>query len=575
MTTPKSPTLRLLILGGYGVFGARLIELLADEARLHIIVAGRSLAKAETLCARYRGRAQLEPMVLDRDHADVHLPRLQCDVVIDASGPFQDYGADRYRVIRACIARGIHYLDFADAADFVDGVSQFDELARRSEVFVLSGVSSFPVLTAAALDAMAETMTITRVEGGIAPSPYAGIGMNVMRAVAGYAGSPVPLVRNGRVTTAVGLGESRRYTVAVPGKMPLRNLRFSLVDVPDLLILPREQPSIVELWMGAGPVPESLHRILNLLSLARARFKLPSYEPLSPLFYAILNRMRFGEHRGGMYVQATGVREGRPVTRSWHMIAEGDDGPYIPSMAIEIILRKMLDGTIPAIGARPAVHALDLDDYAEAFRGRQITAGFRDQTPARNLYRQILGEAFDALPPSLRAMHDGPVTEWVGTTTIRRGSGPIRGALAALLGFPKSGRNIPTTVIFHRDGLRERWERRFGSKTVSSTQVPGTGRMLHLIMERFGPVTCAVALVLDGNRLYFVPRHWWLFGIPMPRWLLPGGESQESCLDDSMAFDIKIALPILGTLVSYRGVLKPNRDVTKESRHQESKAMLR
>ena len=43
----------------------------------------------------------------------------------------------------------------------------------------------FPVLTAAVLREMAKTMEIVSVEGGIAPSPYAGIGLNVMRAVVG------------------------------------------------------------------------------------------------------------------------------------------------------------------------------------------------------------------------------------------------------------------------------------------------------------------------------------------------------------------------------------------------------
>src|SRR3546814_7192520 len=87
--------------------------------------------------------------------------------------------------------------------------------------------------------------------------------------------------------------------------------------------------------MGAGPVPEILHRILNLLAKARGRLGLPSFEPFSRLFYAVLNRMRFGEHRGGMFVRARGVADGRTVERSWHLLAEGDDGPDIPSMAIE------------------------------------------------------------------------------------------------------------------------------------------------------------------------------------------------------------------------------------------------
>ena len=43
--------MRLLIVGGYGVFGGRLARLLSDEPRLTLIVAGRSLAKAQAFCA--------------------------------------------------------------------------------------------------------------------------------------------------------------------------------------------------------------------------------------------------------------------------------------------------------------------------------------------------------------------------------------------------------------------------------------------------------------------------------------------------------------------------------------------
>ncbi len=44
-----SGRLELLILGGYGTFGGRLAQLLVDEARLTLIIAGRSRAKAQAL----------------------------------------------------------------------------------------------------------------------------------------------------------------------------------------------------------------------------------------------------------------------------------------------------------------------------------------------------------------------------------------------------------------------------------------------------------------------------------------------------------------------------------------------
>ncbi len=313
--------MKILILGGYGVFGGRLAELLSDIDGIELLICGRNLSRAQTFCATYKGKAQVRPLALDRADIASGLEIEAPDLVVDASGPFQAYGTDQYSVITACIAARIDYLDFADAADFVFGVSQFDAKAKAAGVFVLSGVSSFPVLTAAVLREMAKTMDIVSVKGGIAPSPFAGIGLNVMRAVIGYAGSPVKLWRDGRPAHGVGLAESLRFTVAVPGRLLLRNIRFSLVDVPDLQVIPPEHPAMNDIWMGAGPVPKILHRSLNLLAKARATLHLPSLAPLSRLFYMVLNAMRFGEHRGGMFVSATGIAAGKRREQSWHLLA--------------------------------------------------------------------------------------------------------------------------------------------------------------------------------------------------------------------------------------------------------------
>ena len=196
-------SLRVLILGGYGTFGGRLARLLADETRLTLVIAGRSPSQAEAFCAAVPTQANMVPAMFDRDgDADAQLAALAPDVVVDASGPFQTYG-DPYRLVRAAIARGICYLDLADGSDFVSGIAQFDAEAKARGVFVISGVSSFPVLTAAVVRRLARGMTrVGSISGGIAPSPYAGVGLNVIRAIAGYSGKPVTLVRDGRKTVA-------------------------------------------------------------------------------------------------------------------------------------------------------------------------------------------------------------------------------------------------------------------------------------------------------------------------------------------------------------------------------------
>jgi hypothetical protein len=571
--------MKILILGGYGVFGGRLVELLSNLPDIELIVCGRSLAKAQAYCAAYRlanrsankGLASIRPLQLDRKDIAEALNAEHPQVVVDASGPFQGYGDDCYSVIKACIAERVNYLDFADAADFVFGVSRFDEQAKAAGVYVLSGVSSFPVLTAAVLREMAKTMDIIKVEGGIAPSPYAGVGLNVMRAVVGYAGTPVTLQRHGEKTQGIGLAESLRYTVAVPGTIPLKNIHFSLVDVPDLQIIPPEHVTLTDIWMGAGPVPEILHRILNLLAKVRARFKLPSLVPFSRLFYIVLNMMKFGEHRGGMFVHARGIQRGtecgvttgKTMEQSWHLLAEGDDGPYIPSMAIEAIIRKSLQGEQPQAGARSGANALELSDYDSLFEGRKIFTGFRTDestaNPAASPFRHVLGSAFDALPNKVQALHSlTSVSCWSGVADVKRGKGMIAQLICAAIGFPQAASNVPVEVVLEPTADGERWIRNFGGKIFSSLQQRGTKKNEFLLVESFGIFDIGVALVVEGDRLYFVPRRWTCFGIPMPKTLLPAGRSYETETAGQFCFNIEISAPLIGLVVAYEGRLDPS-----------------
>jgi Saccharopine dehydrogenase NADP binding domain len=255
--------MRILIIGGYGIFGGRLIELLDNEPRLTLFVGGRSAAKAASFIASRTGaKARLMTAPFDRDgDLTAQLSTTEPDLVVDASGPFQNYGDRPYRVVEACLHQGANYLDLADGSDFVGGIGAFDRQARDAGLFILSGVSSFPVLTAAAARQLSAGMsTVTAIRGGIAPSPYAVVGENVIRAIASYAGQPVQRRRDGAMSAGYPFTEHLRYTIAPPGHPPLESRSFSLVDVPDLRALALLWPQAKDIWMGAAPVPEMLHR---------------------------------------------------------------------------------------------------------------------------------------------------------------------------------------------------------------------------------------------------------------------------------------------------------------------------
>jgi hypothetical protein len=343
--------------------------------------------------------------------------------------------------------------------------------------------------------------------------------------------------------------------------LPLENRLFSLVDVPDLRALPPLWPGLRSIWVGAAPVPEILHRALIALAwLVRLRL-LRGLAPLAPVFHAVLARLRWGAHRGGMFVEIEGAdAAGRPVKRSWHMLAEGDAGPLIPSMAIAAILSRDLNGSRPVVGARTATGEIELADYDAVFRPYAIRHAVRDESALAQapLYQRVLAGAWDDLPAALRVMHAigaGKVAR--GEADIECGSGLAAGLIAALFGFPSAARAAPTTVTFEAREGGETWTRNFAGRVMRSHQWRGEGRWEGLLCERFGAFTFGLAALTGEGRLRLVVRRWALFGLVLPIALAPRGDAFESESDGRFQFDVTIGAPFIGTIVRYRGWLAP------------------
>ena len=556
--------MNILILGGYGTFGGRLAYLLAEDERLTLFLAGRSIQKAKKFCEVLPSGAQKVPLFFDRNgNVEAQIREIHPNIVIDAMGPFQVYGEDPYRVVKACLAIGVDYMDLADGSDFVKGIRQFDHEAKAKNMYVLSGVSSFPVLTAAVVRKLSHDMNcVNRIRGGIAPSPYAGVGLNVIRAIASYAGKPIPLTRNGSPATGYALTETMRYTICPPGYLPLKNTLFSLVDVPDLKVLPEHWPELDSIWLGAGPVPEVLHRMLiGLAWLVRLRI-LPSLLPFASLFHFVINILRWGEHRGGMFVSVEGTsQDGERIERSWHLLAEGGDGPFIPSMAVQALILRFLAGKKPSAGARPATQELEVSDYEAIFQSRTIYTGQRESiadAASMPLYKRMLGEAWKALPAPLAELHNVVSKEHKaeGMARVETGKNVFARLLAALYGFPHTGEHVPVKVSFHQRDGGELWQRDFAGRKFSTFQSEGRGYADKLLVETFGPVTFWMALVLKQGELHSITRRWSIFGIPLPLAFAPNATVCEYVDGDDFCFYVEVKHRLMGLIVRYEGRLR-------------------
>src|SRR4051812_16872231 len=103
--------MKIVVLGGYGNFGARICRALVARPGIDVIVAGRDLDRATRLATELGLRAQ--PARVDAGAADFseRLRTLGAELVIHTAGPFQQQS---YAVPLAVAAAGAHYIDLAD-----------------------------------------------------------------------------------------------------------------------------------------------------------------------------------------------------------------------------------------------------------------------------------------------------------------------------------------------------------------------------------------------------------------------------------------------------------------------------
>ncbi len=539
---------RVLLLGGYGGFGARLAQRLAAQG-FTVLVAGRRLEAARDFCAGLPGS---RPVRADRagDLGPV-LAAERPDLVIDAAGPFQ---GSSYRVPEACIAAGIPYLDLADARDFVAGIGRLDAAARAAGVAVVAGASSVPALSGAMARDLARGMErVTAVEIAISASARATVGPSVAAAILSGVGRPFRRWWGGRWQDAAGWSGLRRVVIDDGAGRPLRRL-VALVDVPDLEVLPPLLPGAPSVSFRAGPEFTVQTLALWLLGFLVRFGWLRSLLPLARGLRAGQAVMaRAGGDRSGMAVTLRGFAGGRGLERSWMLVARDGCGPEIPTLAAAILAGRM--ASLPP-GARDAAGLLAPADFAPLFAAMAIGQRVveRDVVP---LYARVLGPGFERLPPAVAAIHlVVGVAGAAGAGEVTRGRGPLARLICALMRFPPAGRHaLHVTFEVTGDAKGERWTRDFGGYRFSSR----LGQWRGCLTETFGPLRFAFDLPCDEAGLAMVLRGWSAFGLPLPRALAPRIAAREWQEGEDFHFDVALALPLFGPLIRYRGSLSPRQ----------------
>lgn len=350
----------VIIVGGYGTFGARAAERLARHGAA-IVIAGRSAARAAEAAAHLaaNSKQRIEHAAIDAERPDIEeLRKLAPAVIFNASGPFQEQS---YALAEAAIAVGAHYVDIADGRAFVTGIDRLDAAARSAGVLVASGASSVPALAAAVIDdRIGAFARLEEIDYGIVPAGDFDPGIATTRSILGYVGKPFKTIRDGKPVDVHGSQGVGSHVFPGIGRRWLGHC-----DIPDLDLLPRRYPDLRTVRFRAGLAMAPMHFGMWGLSWAARIGLLRKPERLAePLLWVKRRLKGFGGSTGAMFVTLKGPAEnGKPIDATWHLLAADGRGPYVPPTPAVIITRKLLAGEIAARGAMPALGLMSLAEF--------------------------------------------------------------------------------------------------------------------------------------------------------------------------------------------------------------------
>ncbi len=362
--------MRIVVVGGAGNFGARIVRALRTDPNIELLVAGRRIISVPA--------AEDVPGVLvdiDEGGFAQGLKDLSPGLVIHCVGPFQ--GQD-YRVSNAALAAGAHYLDLADGRRFITefAAGMNDHAVRVSRV-AISGASTLPALSSAVVEELRVGLSsLESIEVIIAPGQRAPRGKATLEAVFSYLGRPFLVWCRGHWRRAWGWMDLQQTQLDVGGRLA------AACDVPDLELFPVRYAGVQTVRFFAALEFGVQHLTLwSLAALRRIGLPFPvarwavSLNQLAGMFDA-----GAGE-KGGMRISVVGNRSdsGGRVRRTWQLTAPAMDGPEIPCMAAILLARRLARGEVFQSGAFPCMGFLTLSEFAPEFARWKITTRMEEE----------------------------------------------------------------------------------------------------------------------------------------------------------------------------------------------------
>lgn len=350
----------IVVIGGYGVFGSRIVADLVDQTDHRIAVAGRNYATAQALCEQLGDKTY--PVHVDlSDQATVRGALADASVVVLAAGPFQELPNT---VLDVAVELGIHYIDLTDSRAFLARVHAQKDRIEAANITVLSGLSSFSGISGplAYMGKLAlggcDTVHISLSPGNRNPK-----GVGTIKSILSYVGTPLNVWKNGQYAQEQGWSDPE--SVDFPSPIGRRIVYWA--DGPDYDILPTQLDCRYVIFK-AGLELSLLNHGISALAWVRKQTRL-SFENYASVLIRLSDLLGWtGTPFGGIQVKVT--YQGK----AWGcaIVAE-ENGPRVAALPSAIAAAQLMDNMLLRRGLIPLTGWIDAGQLIDELRSRGLT----------------------------------------------------------------------------------------------------------------------------------------------------------------------------------------------------------
>jgi hypothetical protein len=177
---------------------------------------------------------------------------------------------------------------------------------------------------------------------------------------------------------------------------------------------------------------------------------------------------------------------------------------------------------------------------------------------ATPLYERVMGDAWAQVAATIRSIHAAQDPAFAhGRFRIDRGQHVLASLLARILRLPPQGASLDTRLRITSSAEGERWLRTFDGHRLETWQFAvGDSKLA----ERFGILELRFRLQASGESLVYVQHAAALVmgpvRVPLPSAWAPHVQAREDPVGTiGIDVDVRVTLPVIGTLIAYRGVI--------------------